>query len=309
MMFTLLLASFVLNAGARAQNGSAGPSAASPSASGQQPVQATAPTNGLPRGKKLMLKDGSYQLVREYTVSGDRVRYYSLDSSQWEEMPASFVDWDATKKIEAEEAQRDAAIVTRARKQEAARQFEPLDIDASLEAAPGVFLPPSEGLFLFSGQTIVKLTQVQTDSIISKGHVLEQVLVPVPVVPTRHNISINGDHAAIHVSNGEPEFYMRVADTRLPELLLIRTKIHKDSRQIEHIDTLMTDNAETAETVGMQRWQIANGVYRFTLSRALEPGEYVVAESVKAEGTSLFVWDFGVQGSAPPAPKAKQVAK
>src|SRR5690348_18002990 len=50
------------------------------------------------RGQKLVLKDGSFQLVREYEVNGDRIRYYSLDTHEWEEMPASLVDWDATKK-------------------------------------------------------------------------------------------------------------------------------------------------------------------------------------------------------------------
>ena len=53
---------------------------------------------GLPTGKKLMLKDGSFQLVREYEVDGDRVRYFSIDQRDWEEIPASLVDWDATKK-------------------------------------------------------------------------------------------------------------------------------------------------------------------------------------------------------------------
>ena len=43
-----------------------------------------------------------------------------------------------------------------------------------------------------------------------------------------------------------------------------------------------------------ERWQIANGVYRFTLSQSLEPGEYVFTEIVKGEGTNLYVWDFGV---------------
>src|ERR1700685_4168817 len=62
-----------------------------------QPPPATASTK-LPRGQKLILKDGTFQLVREYQVDGDRVRYYSLDSSQWEAMPADMVDWDATKK-------------------------------------------------------------------------------------------------------------------------------------------------------------------------------------------------------------------
>ena len=93
-----------------------------------------------------MLKDGNFQLVREYKIDGDRVRYYSLDSSQWEEMPAALVDWDATKNTEAEEARRDAAVIAKVNTQEKARNTElKLDIDASLEAAPAFFCRRAKG--------------------------------------------------------------------------------------------------------------------------------------------------------------------
>jgi hypothetical protein len=61
----------------------------------------------LPKGKKLVLKDGSFQIVREYQQQGDRVRYYSVERSDWEEIPAALVDWDATKKSEADDVARD----------------------------------------------------------------------------------------------------------------------------------------------------------------------------------------------------------
>jgi hypothetical protein len=37
-------------------------------------------------------------------------------------------------------------------------------------------------------------------------------------------------------------------------------------------------------------------VYRFTLSEALTPGEYVLAEVLDG-GLNYYVWDFGLDGS------------
>src|ERR1700690_3188647 len=103
----------------------------------QQNTPGSSPSNlDLPRGKKLILKDGSFQLVREYQVDGDRLRYYSIDSSQWDEMPADLVDWDKTKAVAEEEANRDAAAVAKARATEEARHAQPLNIDPRGEALP-----------------------------------------------------------------------------------------------------------------------------------------------------------------------------
>jgi hypothetical protein len=281
---------------------------ANPPASASPSVQAASPTTDrvLPRGKKLMLADGSFQLVREYIIEGDRVRYYSLDSSQWEQMPASMVDWDATRKVETEEAQRDAAIVAKVHKQEAARVAVPLDIDASLEVAPGIFLPPGEHLFVFVGKAVLPLPQAETDSKLSKGHFIEQVMVPIPIIPTRHSISIAGTRAKFRIGERRPEFYIRVASAREPELVLIRAKPHGDSRHVENLDQIFGEEYQKQDSIPMQRWDIAQGVYRYTLGQPLAPGEYAIAEMIRDEGAGLYVWDFGVDpGAAPQDPKLK----
>src|SRR5437763_2884352 len=56
---------------------------------------------GLAHNHRLILKDGTFQVVRQYQVVGDRVRYMSLErGGDWEELPYDLVDWAATRKWE-----------------------------------------------------------------------------------------------------------------------------------------------------------------------------------------------------------------
>lgn len=214
-------------------------------------------------------------------------------------MPESLVDWEATRKEAETEAKHDAATLEKVHEQELTRQVMPLDIDASLEAASGVFLPPGEGLFVFDTKTIQPLTQALANSTLDKGRTLEQVLVPVPVIPSRHTITLPGAHAKLRIANTQPEFYMRTADGHEPLMELVRVRVHGYSREVENIDTtIFKQSFEKKTAMGLQRWLIATGVYRFTLAQPLEPGEYVMTEKVRGEGLSLYVWDFGVDAKA-----------
>jgi hypothetical protein len=260
----------------------------------------------LPNGKKLYLKDGSFQLVREYQVVGDRVRYYSLDSQQWEEMPESMVDWGATKKAAAQEQQERTALVKQAEKEQIEQNAEPLDIDASIEIAPKVFLPNGNGLFAFDGKSIVPMTEAQPEGNLSKEKTVEQILIPIPIVPTRHNIYIPGTRAKLRLKSGQPEFYLRTTEQDEPVLDVIRTKAEKGKRLIENLDEMYGERRDVRKTVPIHIMQMADGVFRVTVEANLSPGEYAVIEALRgANGAAadergemnLYVWDFAVDAS------------
>ena len=284
--------------------------------------EAPAGIPSLPRGKRLVLKDGSFQLVRDYARTGERVRYLSAERGEWEEIPASMVDWDATAKAAAAEQIEEDALAKKIHAQEQAQRIETvLDVDASLQVAPGVFLPPGEGMFLIDGKYVMHLEQVGSQVKTDKKQFLKQVLSPIPIVSSKRNVQIPGSHATIRMSNAQAEFYLREAPpdpertTPIqkssrpgesgPEVELLRATVKGSSRQLESISSLFGEELEQKRTsISIQRWEIAPTVFRFTLSEPLPPGEYALAE-ILPDGMNLYVWDFGVdpaKGAKPATP-------
>jgi hypothetical protein len=267
-----------------------------------------------PRGKKLILKDGTYQVVREYQRNGDRVRYFSLERGDWEEIPAAIVDWDATAKDEASSAKANAATLDKLHKQEEAKRMDNVsDIDASLQVGEGAFLPSGEGLFVVEGKSVRLLQQAGARGKTDTLRTVEQIMSPVPIVPGKQKVLIQGEHATIRLHTSSPEFYLRepppdpdrvspiLKSSRPgesgPDVVLIKAKVVHNGRQLEAVKTLFGQEVgRDREEISVQRWEVAPAVYRFTLSQALPPGEYVLAE-VLDEGLNFYVWDFGVDAN------------
>ncbi len=280
----------------------------------------------LPRGKKLVLKDGTFQLARDYQRNGERVRYLSAERGGWEEIPAAMVDWDATAKAAAAEQADEEALAKKVHAQEQAQRVETMmDVDASLQVAPGVFLPPGEGMFLIDGKSVKPLEQVGSQVKTDKKQFLKQVLSPIPIVPSKQNVQIPGTRASVRLTGGQVEFYLReappdpdrttpiVKSSRPgesgPEVELVRATVKGNKRQLESIKSLFGEPMEEKRnSISIQRWEIAPTVFRFTLSEVLPPGEYALAE-ILPDGMNLFVWDFGVDPSTNTKPVASSRKK
>jgi len=278
---------------------------------------------GAERGKKLVLKDGTFQLAREYKRNGERVRYFSAERGDWEELPAAMIDWEATTKAEAADAKEAEALLKTVHHQEEEQKTDiPMDVDASLPVAPGIYLPAGEGMFVVEGKSVTPLEQVGAAIRTDKKQFLKQVISPIPIVPNKRNVEIAGVKAVRRINSERPEFYLReappdpdqVSGVRKssrpgetgPEIELVRLKVKGGKRELESIRSLFGEQiSEDRNSVAMQRWDVAKDVYRFTLGERLPPGEYAFAE-ILPDGVNLYVWDFGVDVKANEANKNKK---
>jgi hypothetical protein len=249
----------------------------------------------LPRGKKLILSDGSYQVVREYEKQGDRVRYYSLERSAWEEIPVTLVDWQATDKAEAEQQAQQGILAQKSKAADAAALARALDVDASMQVRPGVFLPDEKGFYLVDGNQVVTVELTRTVTHLDKGRAIEKMLSGVSIIPDKRNVDIPGKSAKLRVHTAEPEFYFRPSDGREPQLTLMRVQAKGDKREMMATSTNVvgTDSYKRDE-VSMTVWDAARGLYRFTVDQALTPGEYAILENTPDGTVADYVWDFGV---------------
>jgi hypothetical protein len=285
------------------QNTQQNASRATPDADSKPAQEKSAIRVPLPKGKKLVMSDGTFQLVREYSVQDDRVRYWSVERSDWEEIPSKLVDWDATRRAEAGQAAQDAELKAKIHASEVAERTKDIDVDRSLEIKPGLFLPDGVGFYALETKLIHEMKQSEAISKLSKGREAERILSGIPIIPRKLTLEIPGEHAAMRISTAEPEFFMRPADEREPHFRLLRTQVKSGHRVLDNVSIHMSgEQIHEAQDIEFQTWTPAHGVFRYTVSRRLEPGEYAFVE-MTGEGINGYVWDFGID---PPGTKPQK---
>ncbi|MGH9586504.1 MAG: hypothetical protein ACRD3F_06100 [Acidobacteriaceae bacterium] len=129
-------------------------------------------------GQRLIMKDGSYQIITKYQVIGNRVRFFSAEREDWEEVPKGQVNWVATAKWKLDHGPEHNGPI-KVTNPDDPGQVEAAKIDAEERAArqaelqrmpfvqPGLRLPNESGVWVldtFYGQPeLVHMTQANGD--------------------------------------------------------------------------------------------------------------------------------------------------
>ena len=235
---------------------------------------------------KLYLNAGGDLLVGEYQVLEDRVRYYSLERSAWEEIPLDLVDLAKTRR----RSERDESI------RQQLREEERIEREAIRRARTELHrVPIEEGVYHVDGENIVAVKQSAITYNSSKSRTVLQVIAPVPLVAGKTRLEIEGASSAFTVSGNRPMFYVRL--DKMSRVEIFRAKPKKKTRVVQVIATVknVEEKFEEQEMVEIFRQQLAPKVYKIWPVEPLTPGEYAVIEYTPSED-NLRVWDFALRG-------------
>ena len=199
------------------------------SRAGQKPMVLKPDLPGLHRNHRLILKDGSYQVVSQYKIVGNRVRYYSQERGDWEEMPESMVDWAATRKWE----QRHNPLADE-EKSPAMKEAAALDAEETAEredqkarmpeVAKGLNLPDQDGVFaLDTFHGTPELVELKATDVDPDARVRHGVAMLNPMTGAKHRLRLDGEHAKVHLHVSKPTFFISLdtphaADAKEPVL-------------------------------------------------------------------------------------------
>lgn len=252
--------------------------------------------------KRLILTDGTYQTVTKWSEEGGRVRYFSAERGQWEELPTSLVDWKATEKWNKETAQARDEELKQVSGEEVARRKEEMlnNPQVAPELDPSLRLPPSGGVFLLAqragGADLQQVYGTDPDENEHKGLNLFRQTV-LPFARRIQTLELKGRKARVQVKTGAAIF-VDVDDDKGPiagtEFRIVRLEPKRDVRVVAKHSIGLTGNAKMeADYVPAEARKFSGDWWRLVPAHELEPGEYAV---VIPEDQQLgLVWDFGVE--------------
>jgi hypothetical protein len=235
---------------------------------------------------KLYLKDGGYQLVREYEVQTDRVRYYSVERSQWEEIPRDLVD---LKRTESEVAERKTELAVEAK---VISEEDKAERGVREEIAK---IPQDPGAYYLENNTAKPIKVAEANVHNNNRRNVLKVLSPIPMVSGKATLELDGTHSATVLTDPEREFFIQLSNEE--RFGIVKLTPEKGIRIVEKM-TIVPVTKEIVEEpieVAIFRKQLTqDGLYKIWPAKPLAPGEYAVVEYTPGK-VNMQVWDFAIQ--------------
>ena len=270
--------------------------------------------------KRLVLKDGSYQIVTKWEIQGDRVHYYSAERDEWEDVPNAMVDWKATDQYEKDRQAQKNSPEAQALDRELEEERQEQEAK-SPTVAPGLRLPPEGGVYAldtYLGEPQL-LPLDQSNGQINKNtkrNILRGAINP--IASSKMTIELSGARAKIQIHASLPTIYVNLdssteddsaAETgsgktpaQLPwdRFRMVRVQVKGDKRIAGAVKTAVYGkNSSEQDVVVAQAEQLGEGWVKITPKEPLVAGEYALAEMLGKQGMNSYVWDFGVHADAP----------
>jgi len=282
--------------------------------------------------RRLILKDGSYQLVRKYEIAGDRVRYISNErGGDWEELPGSLVDWDATRKWERDHA---SQVEDASDAMKEAAELDNEEASARNEAkarnpqvAKGLELPDEDGVFaLDTFQGTPELVEMLPNELGANAKTKHGLSTLNPMAGSKATLELDGAHAKVHLHVNDPAIYLSLntrddaeevvshamtvntggakevagrkhgAHSPSSGFAIVRVDERRALRIVGAIHLSPSGSVTQDEDVIPTKVDVLDGKHwlKITPAEPLTIGEYALVEILSASDINQSVWDFRV---------------
>lgn len=234
----------------------------------------------------IYLTDGGELIATEYEVKGGRVRYYSPERRQWEEIPTELVDLERTnQQVERAEVLKEEREAEDARLRAAERK-------ARTELHD---VPIDDGVYYRGPEKVELIAQAEVTVRVSKKRNIFAKLAPIPLIAGKRIQTIAGDTSPLRITEAKPIFYLRLETFSRFGIARLDTEDRKGERVAQVIATIPQSEEifEQQDDVEVFRQQMAPSVYRVWPVEPLQPGEYAIIDYSPGK-ENLRVWDFAI---------------
>jgi len=309
-----------------------------------QHTTALQPDAATPHRTRLILKDGSYQIVMNYKIVGNLVHYISAErGGAEEEIPLSLVDLDATHPWEKQHAQpgpidpinpQPPAIDPELLKEEADRAA------LTPEVAKDLRLPEEDSTLALDTfrdtPELVPLAQTDSDLNRNTGHNLLKAAVN-PLSAAHPIVTLKGEASPVQLHVKDPVLYLRIGDESVgntagapltvdthgatsrtqndsaggspnSRYVVVRADVRKGARVLDSFRIPLLGTGQRQQDVVETTTQLLPGGHwlKITPKEPLDFGEFALMEVISDKAVNLGVWDFGVH---PVAPENRDIVK